>query len=289
MICFVILHYIVIDETIQCVEKVKKLMGDKKIIIVDNCSPDGSGKELFDIFKSDPEVDVILNDSNLGFANGNNIGCQYAKNTYDPQFYVVMNNDVEITQNDFIQRIKSIWDKEKFHVLSPDIYSTTKRVHQSPKSIVRTNLIESKKLQYKYYRKMNSTFLVPLRCYLKKIWFINNFYFRSKNINLGIDYTKKYYNVPMHGSCFVFSKIYIHARKEAFYPNTFLYYESEILDYECLLNGWKELYDPSIKVLHHQNVSTNATYKNELMKVRFMNEQNYKSITAFINEYGKEE
>ena len=47
------------------------------------------------------------------------------------------------------------------------------------------------------------------------------------------------------------------------------------------------MYDPSLKVLHHQNISTNITYKNILKKVRFMNEQNYNSINAFLKAYDK--
>ena len=64
------------------------------------------------------------------------------------------------------------------------------------------------------------------------------------------------------------------------------YYESEVLDYECRLQSLKGVYDPSIRVLHHQNAATNVAYRSELKKTRFMNEQNYRSITAFLNHYG---
>ena len=47
------------------------------------------------------------------------------------------------------------------------------------------------------------------------------------------------------------------------------------------------VYDPSLKVLHHQNVSTRNTMKDELKRTEFMNRQNYQSISAFLECYDK--
>jgi len=275
------------EETIVCVENLKLLAGQKKIIVVDNCSPNNSGKKIQDLYADDSEIVFLLNPENFGFAKGNNAGCEMAKNMFNPDYYVVINNDVEIIQNDFISRIEKIDRQEHFDILSPDIYSTTGKVHQSPKNLKNITLEKARRLQRQYNKKMNSKVIVPLRCYLKQIWFLRLIYNKKKNDNLQIDYTKKYYNVPLHGSCFVFSRKFMQQRSDAFFPNTFFYFESEILDYECQLHGWKEVYDPSLKVCHHQNISTNYIYKKALDKVRFMNQQNYNSITAFLNIYDK--
>lgn len=285
MVCFVILHYMVKEETLTCVENIRSLSGDKKIVIVDNCSPNGSGKELLDEYKNDPNIVVYLNDENAGFARGNNKGCEIAKSKFDPDFYVVMNNDIEIRQTDFIDRVIKIWNEDQFDVLSPDIYSTTGKVHQSPKSLENMTIKKARALQAEYQRKLRSHIIVPLRCFLKQIRFLKVYYNQKKTRDLNIDYEKKYYNVPLHGSCFIFSKKFMDCRENAFFPGTFFYFESEILDYECQKDGMKEVYDPSIKVYHHQNVSTNTVYKKALEKVQFMNEQNLKSITAFLDFY----
>ena len=44
-IAFVVLHYSVPEVTRQCVDSIRELQGNKKkkIVIVDNASPDGSG------------------------------------------------------------------------------------------------------------------------------------------------------------------------------------------------------------------------------------------------------
>ena len=47
MVCFVILHYMALEETIQCVESIlNNIEGDKKVIVVDNCSPNNTGADL---------------------------------------------------------------------------------------------------------------------------------------------------------------------------------------------------------------------------------------------------
>ena len=206
MVCFIILHYIVKNETISCVENIKTLDGKSKIIIIDNCSPNASGEYLQKLYESDPDITVYINTSNSGFAQGNNIGCQIAKKKYDPDFYIVINNDIEICQKDFISRIEQVWEQERFHVLSPDIYSTASKVHQSPKTLENMTIEKAEKLQAEYKRKLDSRFMVPLRCYLKQIKPLKILYNRTKNSNLHIDFKKKYYNVPLHGACFIFSK-----------------------------------------------------------------------------------
>ena len=55
--CFVILHYIAAEETEKCVESLLRLAGDKKIIIVDNASPNGSGKKLQEMYRDEAAVD----------------------------------------------------------------------------------------------------------------------------------------------------------------------------------------------------------------------------------------
>ena len=85
-ICFVILHYMASEQTIECIETIKRNNepDSYRIIVVDNCSSNGSGRVIADLFLKDPNVDVILNDANWGFAKGNNIGIEYARKKYNP-------------------------------------------------------------------------------------------------------------------------------------------------------------------------------------------------------------
>ena len=75
MVSFVILHYMALEETIQCVESIRNnIDGDKKIVIVDNFSPNGTFKDLKVRYEKEPDVEVLETGSNLGFAKGNNFG-----------------------------------------------------------------------------------------------------------------------------------------------------------------------------------------------------------------------
>src|SRR4051794_14015753 len=101
---FIILHYVSIEETIQCINSILKLKTNEpyKIIIVDNASPNNSGIILKEKYDKSENIEVLLLDSNIGFSKANNYAAQYCLDKYDVQFLVVTNNDVIFIQNDFV-------------------------------------------------------------------------------------------------------------------------------------------------------------------------------------------
>ena len=88
MTAFVILHYRAIDTTRSCVKSIRALAGDKHIVIVDNASPDGTGKQLAEEFAASPDVTVLLHGKNDGFARGNNVGVRWVCAHLDADFTV---------------------------------------------------------------------------------------------------------------------------------------------------------------------------------------------------------
>lgn len=284
MICFIILHYMVIEETIKCVNSIIERGTDNiKIIIVDNFSPNGSGKELFRKYKEHPYVDVILNNENAGFASGNNVGYKFAKETYKPEFMIIMNNDVELASENFYGEIKNLFEKESFYILGPDIYSTTYDLHQSPKRLSHYTYDEVLNLNNKFKKEKEVTFSMKVKSWLKSNHFLRTFVYQSRVKRKDIDFTKQYFNVPLHGSCIIYSSNYIRKEEFAFQPGTFFYFETEILDYICEKKGYKTMYSPTLKVLHHQNVSTNVVYNNMLKKTIFANQCNFESTSVFLD------
>ena len=69
MIYFIILHYMVEKETEKCVDSILKLDGSKKIVIVDNCSPNDSFNKLNEYYINNKDVILLQTSENLGFAN----------------------------------------------------------------------------------------------------------------------------------------------------------------------------------------------------------------------------
>ena len=56
MVCYVILHYKNIDDTIKCVESLKNTADySSRYIIVDNGSGDGSGEKLRQLYRNDAQ------------------------------------------------------------------------------------------------------------------------------------------------------------------------------------------------------------------------------------------
>ena len=100
---FLILHYCVPDMTIECIETIRERIAYKsyQIVVVDNASPDGSGRTLREKYADDSDIHILLNQENEGFARGNNTGYRYAVQNLHPDFLVVMNNDVLMIQPDF--------------------------------------------------------------------------------------------------------------------------------------------------------------------------------------------
>ena len=280
MVCFVILHYMALDETVQCVESIlNNIEGEKKVIVVDNCSPNGTLADLRARYEKVPDVDVIGTDSNLGFARGNNFGYQYAVSSYDPDFSVVMNNDMEITQRDFIAQMVKSYSEYGFAVMGPDIYSTKKKYHQNPqtrKMPTRKDLESScRKLEVKNTLR----FMIPLK------WQIMELMHRQpapeKRAENYVDHVVE--NPLLHGSCYIFSREFMKKHpEECFFPGTFMYLEAEILCYQCRRDGEKMIYDPRLRVDHHEDVATDLEYHKQSKKSIFTIKCMLQSTKAFL-------
>lgn len=75
----------------ECIQSLKKTdYPNYKIIFVDNGSKDGSAGYIKNKFK---DIDVVANESNLGYPKGMNTGARYARKKYDPDYFVLLNND----------------------------------------------------------------------------------------------------------------------------------------------------------------------------------------------------
>lgn len=99
----VILNFNSFLDTKECLQSLKSIDYDNyEIMIVDNCSDDNSVKRLKIEF---PEYKILKSDKNHGYANGNNIGIQYAIDNGN-DYVCVLNSDV-VVEKDFLSKIIS--------------------------------------------------------------------------------------------------------------------------------------------------------------------------------------
>ena len=271
--------------TYECVSTLLKNFGTLaiQIVVVDNASVNGSGHQLQKTFLAQKNVHIILNEKNEGFARGNNIGYDYAKR-FSPDFIIVMNNDVLIHDKEFIKKIESIYKEEQFAVLGPDIYNPKTKKHQNPlylagnskENVIRMRTRLQKELPHFAFHYYKNKIVSPLKQCIKKI------FFPSKRTLLHIDRTKAYENPVLQGACYIFSKNFMDTRDYAFYPETFLYFEEDILHLQCWQQGLKMIYSPLLTVEHLEDVSTNMILKTNLAKERMKAENLIHSMGEFI-------
>lgn len=279
MTAFVILHYRAIDSTIKCVESIKALKGDNKIIIVDNASPDDTGRQLQLKYAGEEGITILMNPENSGFARGNNFGVRWAWEHFSPDFTVVLNDDVEIFQEDFSLRIQEIYDRRPFDLLGPDIVSVFSGIHQSPKRMSGYDL-DAVRRKMAYVRRSSNPILLLLSSGQKNSPAVWRYFQRRSRAKQNIDSASPAEGAVLHGACVIFSRRYIERHPEPFYAKTFMYFEMEILEWLCRREGCVSIYEPSIQVQHYQYTATRLEYISILRRSKFVIKCLYQSLEA---------
>lgn len=278
MFGYVILHYQSIEITKKCVDKLLMFSKNNPIIIVDNCSPNGSGKQLEKMYSKCINITVIINEENQGFAKGNNLGYQYIKRKYSLNYVVVMNNDIMIEDNDFAVIIEQFMEKNEVDVCGPDMV-TLKGNHQNP---LQLKPYTSKYLQ----RRVRADKIKVLLLRTRLFWKLYENYKKTNKIPIR---TKQptVFDCILHGSCIIYGPEYIKREQNAFLPITYMYNEEAIL-YDYLVHkGYKTGYCSDVTILHMEGVSTSERIENKKKKVMFRFKNNIKSIEAQLGERKK--
>jgi GT2 family glycosyltransferase len=272
MTVFVVLHYNSIPDTEFCINSIlSKLSNEKiKIIVVDNKSPNNSGKTLKEKYSEIPIVTVILNDKNSGFSKGNNIGCQYAINNYSPDFICILNNDTYIDDTQFVRKLYTAYNKESFDALGPKIWNIKRHYNQNPFAVIssleevdRTILFYKKASRYLYSK-------IPI-----------SYYFYCKY------FSKKQNNSPMglNGAAVIFSKQYYQKFSKLIPEVTFMFGEENFLNYRRIRYNLKYIFDFNIIVYHNHSLSTRNLYKSVVEKWEFQHKNILESLLRLQNIY----
>lgn len=274
---FVILHFLAIEDTVECLNSIReKCVNDKyMIVVVDNGSYDDSYLALLREYEFAQDVVLLHSNNNLGFAKGNNLGFTYAKDNFNPEYIILLNSDTLILQPDFCDKIRREFSRSHFFVLGPLILNADGKCNSNPiaDTMYDETLVEND------IRKFNKR-LKLIRCKLyKPVMLIGRLIDRngkrSNKLYSKIPFWRRLEDVKLHGSCLVFSKLYVNSY-DGLNPNTFLYEEESILFYEMKRDCHKTVYNPDIMIYHKEDASTNQLQldKTEKLKFRYKNEIN---------------
>jgi GT2 family glycosyltransferase len=278
---FVVLHYRVIEETINCVESIVKNIDttDYTIIVVDNGSANGTGEQLAKIYKERQNIVVLLNKENLGFSRGHNTGFMYAKKNLSPQFIALMNNDTLIIQNDFCKTVRDEYDKSHFAAMGPQIHLCNGISDQNPmgKDIIRgwalwkmTALMYIKMFLGTLYLDFIILFIQTIKRKLKKVTLAAKNDLRNTRVEDHI----------LHGCCIIFSRDFID-NFDGLDPRPFLYMEEEILYVNIKTRGLLTVYNPNLKIYHVNDASTNSVYSEPHRKRMFMYRTSLQALAVY--------
>ena len=164
---FVILHYNVIDDTIACVQSIQRNIDTNNylIVVVDNCSPNETGKKLLELYHDEKKIHVILNEMNLGFAKGNNIGIEYAQDYQHCNYICCLNNDTILTEKDFLAKIKKEYLHSNAAVIAPLVYLRNNKIQQYRYQLYSRNYYLNKLKKLKFN---NNKIVFELKFFFKK-------------------------------------------------------------------------------------------------------------------------
>lgn len=262
-IAFVILHYMDKDTTIGCINSLNNIKFGREysIIIVDNASPNNSGKELYLLYKNVKNIHVIISGLNVGFAKGNNLGYSYAKRKCNADCIIIVNNDVVFNDSWEFNNIQKIYLRTGADIIGPDIISKD-GIHQSPlrqcpiSDIPKVRRMIMNRKIYILYFKIKKKFF-----FLRKMMFLEKFLERENQ-----KYVKgKLWNIEkesavLHGACLIFTPLFVKREDEAFNSKTFMYGEEDLLSQKAKRKGYKMLYTPKLYILHLEERATKSKY-----------------------------
>lgn len=116
-IAVIILHFGKIQTTKDCLKDLAKKIGENKVILINNTHDDCKGLTLVI-----PDIKIINNPSNLGFATGVNQGLTLALKDKSITHFFLMNNDLILSSGSFNQLLLTFNKFQSAGIVSPVLH-----------------------------------------------------------------------------------------------------------------------------------------------------------------------
>lgn len=125
------------DEAIECLHSIgRQSYPNLTPFVVDNGSVDDSVEQLRSVF---PDLDIVCNEENLGFAGGVNVGLRHAM-TLGADYVLVLNNDLILEENCIAELVDNIGDDIAFVMAAIYYTDDPQRIWSIGGTINRLNL-----------------------------------------------------------------------------------------------------------------------------------------------------
>ena len=247
-IAVVILNYNTFDDTVTCVDSIKRFTSgvSYRIYIVDNASPDKSGVLLAAKYKDESNIDVLVSEKNKGFSGGNNIGIRAAlKDGFD--FVYLLNSDILLENDAFALMQEHLESDEGIAIVGPSIVDSVGNYTQFARPGVNLAM-------YFAGRRLFHTLLPQLGKSLRHFKFSQDEDFAFEGM--------------LNGCCFGIRADFIREHN-CLDENVFMYYEEDILAHVLKKSGKKALIVSKAKIIHNEGVATKKSGSDRMLFTRF--------------------
>jgi hypothetical protein len=221
-VSIIIINWNGVVDTLECLESLTKLRyNNYEVIVVDNNSS-GNDVEVIKREYGNFIKRIIINNNNLGFSGGNNIGINYAvKNNTD--FILLLNNDTIVEENFLYELIETAISVPNAGLVGPLIgYYTDKEKIWSA---------------YGFISKIRSSGF-------------------SKKINSKIDSVNDSKQCKFLSGCCLLIRKELIDKVGLLDENYFLYLEDTDLCWRASVAGYKIIFTAKSKIYHKVNIST---------------------------------
>jgi GT2 family glycosyltransferase len=214
----------------NCLDSILLSSGDFKyeIILVDNASTDQTVRSVEELY---PQVKLIQNRRNIGYAKANNQGMEEAQGEY----LLLLNPDTEILENALVSMLQFLEENARVGALGPRLLNPDKTTQPSCREFptYATLIWEFSGL---------SRILPKSKIFNR--WRMGYFEFNQT----------REVDQPM-GSCFLLRRATLQD-VGLFDENFPMFFNDVDLCYRIKQAGWKIYYYPNAQVLHHKGAST---------------------------------
>ncbi|HSI13298.1 MAG TPA: glycosyltransferase [Chthoniobacter sp.] len=219
----ILVNYNTRDMTLECLRSLWSEVGDipAEVIVVDNASTDGSAEAIAQEF---PDVKLIRNERNAGFAAGNNLAFRVARG----RFFLIINTDAFLKPGALSHLLDFCERNPKVGFAGPRL------------------LNRDGSLQHSCFR-----FPSPLQCWLENLWV--PLFFRDHPV-LGDYYRWDYASERevdfVSGAC-ILARREVYEEVGGLDERFFMYQEETDWQRRAWSAGWRVCFTPDAEVVHY--------------------------------------
>lgn len=243
MLGIIIVNYKTIDETVHYVQQeLCKIKTPHRIVIVNVACDDQTNAaltqklqacfvaDIYATIDTSSRIFVLAEPENVGYAQGNNLGAAFFKRHFDMTYYLISNNDIQLTDDKVVLNLIN-----KLETL-PDVGAI------GPKVVGFDGQDQSPARKVGIWKAL----VVPVLFYPVLYFFLKSGFFTDviSDACEGIYYR--------FSGAFILVKKKVFDAINGFDPNTFLFAEEMILSERMLAAGYYFYFLPSVSVLHEQ-------------------------------------